>query len=316
MEWRHRILITGADGQLGRALQLELGTDGRAAAWRKGGKNNYLSLYAHHERRYRHNVAKPLDIADEDAVAEAVTGEEPEIVINCAAWTDTTGCERDPGRALQVNSQGAANVARAAAQIGAAMVQISSNEVFEGTRKAPYEEEDTPNPVNEYGRSKLAGEIAVRGETEKHYIVRTSWVYGPGRVSFPEKIVERAFADGRVRGVTDEIATPTWTHDLAAAIAQLIETGEYGVYHLAGGGDGCSRLEWAREVLRLAGIDVPTEGAVQADFNLPFRKPVDSTLANNRAAVLGITLRPWREALVEHMRTPQVAELIAAGARR
>lgn len=313
IKWRHRILITGANGQLGRALQLGLTDDGVSGSWKEGGKNNLLLLYAQQERRFRQNRLKPLDVTDAEAVMSAVKEDPPEIVIHCAAWTDTVGCECDPDRAMAVNGIGAGNVARSAAEVGAAIVHISTNEVFDGT-DAPYAEDADPNPINEYGRSKLAGEEAVRAETDKHYIVRTSWVYGPGRVSFPEKIIERALKDGRVRGVTDEIASPTWTNDLAAAIEKLIETGEYGTYHLAGDGN-CSRLEWAREVLLLAGIDVPTEPATQADFDLPFRKPADSTLANNRAAAFGITLRPWRGALAEHMQTRQVTDLIAAGAR-
>jgi dTDP-4-dehydrorhamnose reductase len=279
-----KILITGGQGQLGKSLQRALAD---------------------------HDVMAPgrdsLDVTDAGATLGAIHAAAPAIVINCAAWTDTAGCERDPERALEVNGKGAGNVAAACAGVGASLVHISTNEVFDGT-SAPYAEDAAPNPVNEYGRSKLAGEDAVRAATEKHYIVRTSWLYGAGRVSFPEKIIERALQDGRVRGVTDEIASPTWTNDLASAIPGLIQTETYGTYHLAGEG-ACSRLEWAQEVLRLAGIDVPAEAATQADFALPFRKPVDSTLANSRAAALGITLRPWRDALAEHMQ-------IAAGARR
>jgi dTDP-4-dehydrorhamnose reductase len=288
-----RILITGGKGQLGLALT--------------------RALSAHDLRAPGHD---DLDITDGAAVTAALREFAPHVLIHTAAWTNTTAAETDPAAALAVNGGGTRNVARACAAAGIPIAHVSTNEVFDGAKGGPYDEDDTPNPINEYGRTKLAGEQSVREETNAFYIIRTSWVYGPGRVSFPEKIIEHAQKDGVVRGVTDEIATPTWTDDLAAAIGRLIETREYGVFHLAGSGDGCSRLEWAQEVLRLAGIDVPTESAVQADFNLPFRKPVNSTLANNHAAALGITLRPWRDALADHMRTPQVAELIAAGASR
>ncbi len=287
-----RILVTGGKGQLGAALQ-------RASS-------------AHEIRAPGHG---DLDVTSAAAASEMIELFRPEIVIHAAAQTDTAAAERDPAAALAVNGEGTGNVARACAAAGVPIVYVSSNEVFDGEKGAPYDEGDAPHPINEYGRSKLAGEEAVQEAGGDFYIVRSSWLYGPGRTSFPEKIIERAQADGALRGVTDEIASPTWTVDLAAALLALASAGRFGVYHLAGEGS-CSRQEWAEEVLRLAAIDVPVEPVHQADFGLPFRKPLDSTLANQRAAELGITLRPWREALAQHMRTPQIAELIAARAGR
>jgi dTDP-4-dehydrorhamnose reductase len=272
------VLITGANGQLGQALQRAI-------------RGRPVIALGHAE----------LDITNADAVRRAISEARPSVVIHCAAWTDTAGCERDPERAMLANGEGARNVAAACRDAGAAMLYVSSNEVFDGAKGAPYAEDDAPNPMNAYGRSKLAGEVAVRETLPQRYIVRTSWVYGPGRVSFPEKVLLAAAEQKKLRGVTDEIASPTWTNDLAEAIALLIETGEYGTYHLAGEGE-CSRLEWATEIIRLAGVDVAIQEATQADFNLPFRKPVRSTLANRRAAAVGIRLRPWREALADHMR--------------
>jgi dTDP-4-dehydrorhamnose reductase len=222
------------------------------------------------------------------------------VVIHPAAWTDTAGCERDPERAHLVNGEAAGYVAEAAREAGAPIAFVSTNEVFDGEKGTPYDETDDTRPINEYGRSKLAGEQAVQAAGSAHYIVRTSWLYGPGRVSFPEKVLERARADGRLRLVTDETASPTWTVDLAQAIARVIATSEYGVYHLANAG-ACSRKEWGEETLRQAGVTVPIEATTQAEFNLPYRKPVLSTLANNRAAALGIRLRHWQQALEEHM---------------
>jgi dTDP-4-dehydrorhamnose reductase len=274
-----RVLITGANGQLGLALQ--------------------QSLRAHEVTALGH---PDLDITDAKAVLNAVTSSRPNVVAHAAAWTDTAGCERDLGRALLVNGEGTRNVADACREAGAALLYVSSNEVFDGEKGAPYDEDDEPSAVNAYGRSKLAGEVAVRETLDQHYIVRTSWVYGPGRVSFPEKILNAAAEQQkRLCVVTDEIASPTWTNDLAEAITLLIQTAEFGVYHLAGEGE-CSRKEWAEEVLRLAGVDGPVEATTQAAFDLPFRKPVRSTLANNRASALGVALRPWRDALANHMR--------------
>lgn len=202
---------------------------------------------------------------------------------------------------MLVNGTAAGYVARACAATSAAMVYISSNEVFDGKTKTAYKESDRVNPINAYGRSKLAGEEAVRAALDARYIVRTSWVYGPGRASFPEKVLERARADGKVRLVTDETASPTWTVDLARGIARLIHTQSHGTYHLVNSG-AASRKRWGEEVLRLAGVDVPVEEATQESFGLPYRKPVISTLVNKRASALGIALRPWEDALVEHMK--------------
>lgn len=267
------------------------------------------ALSGHEVLPYGHDT---LDITARDAVNRTIAEAHPDVVLHPAAWTDTTGCERDPVRARLVNGEAPGYIAEACRDAGAAMLQVSTNEVFDGEKGAPYNEDDVPNPINEYGHSKAIGEQIVAAALPEHYIVRTSWLYGPGRVSFPEKILERAQADGKLRLVTDEIASPTWTSDLAQAIVALIATKQYGTYHLANEGQ-CTRAEWGEDIARLAGLDVPIEETTQAAFNLPFRKPVLSTITNNRAAALGIRLRPWREALVDHMRaTGAIAEAAKA----
>jgi len=273
-----KILITGADGQLGTALQ--------------------SALSGHHMTSFDH---ARLDITDAAALRTVIADAGPEAVINCAALTDTAACEGDPENAMLVNAMGARNVAEAAREAGAAMVHVSTNEVFDGEKSSAYDEDDATNAINAYGLSKLAGEEVVRETLEEHFIVRTSWLYGPGRASFPEKILNAVREQGSLRLVTDEVASPTWTTDLAEAIAHLIETDAYGTYHLTNEGE-CSRMEWAEEVLRLAGVDVPIEETTLAEYGSPVGKPKRSTLANNRAAALGITLRPWQEALRYHMR--------------
>jgi dTDP-4-dehydrorhamnose reductase len=275
-----RIAITGAQGQLGLALQRALYDDD-------------VIPYSHEE----------LDITDADAVAQAVQDRRPDAVIHAAAWTDTAGCEEDPARAIEVNGHGAGNVAKACARTGATMLYVSSNEVFDGETDDPYPEDAQTNPVNHYGRSKLEGEKQVRDALERHQTVRTSWLYGPGRVSFPEKIVKAAREQGRLKLVTDEIASPTWTIDLARALASLVRLEEFGVFHLTNAGY-CSRKEWAEEVLRIAMLgSTPTEPATLAEFGAPYRKPPFSALANVRAAKLGITMRNWRQALLDHFKT-------------
>ncbi len=275
-----RVFITGGQGQLGRALQAALA-------------DHKVSAPGHAE----------LDVTDVGKVQEAVRGFGPEVVIHIAAWTDTAGCEADPARALQVNGEGTRIVAEACARAAAAMLYVSTNEVFDGEKAEPYHEEDEPNPINAYGRSKLEGERYVQSLLERYYVVRTSWLYGPGRVSFPEKIVQAAREQGRLRLVTDELASPTWTVDLAGAMAHVIQKPAWGVYHLSNSGY-CSRMEWAAEILRLSGLEgVPVEPTTQREFGAPYRKAAFSTLANVHGARLGIELRPWQEALAEHLQT-------------
>ncbi len=273
-----RVLITGGQGQLGRALQAAL---------------------------VEHEVSAPghaeLDVTDAAQVRRAIDGFEPEVVVHAAAWTDTAGCEADPDRALLVNGDGTRIVAEACAHSGAAMLYVSSNEVFNGETAEPYREDAEPNPINAYGRSKLEGERHLRSLLERYYIVRTSWLYGPGRVSFPEKVVQAAREQGRLRLVTDEIASPTWTVDLAGALARLIRQPRWGLCHVTNDGH-CSRLEWGKEVLRLSGLDsVPVESTTLREFGAPYRKPAFSALSNEKATRLGVRMRPWQKALSEHL---------------
>ena len=273
-----RVLISGGQGQLGRALQAALAD---------------------------HEVSAPghanLDVTDAVLVRRAIEGFGPDVVVHAAAWTDTAGCEADQERALLVNGGGTRTVTEACARAGAAILYVSTNEVFDGETTDPYREEDEPNPINAYGRSKLEGERRLRSLLERYYIVRTSWLYGPGRLSFPEKIVQAAREQGWLRLVTDEVASPTWTVDLARAIARLTREPVWGVYHITNDGH-CSRLEWAKEVLRLSGLDgVAVEATTLREFGAPYRKPAFSALANVDAARLGIRVRPWQEALTEHL---------------
>ncbi len=274
-----RVLITGGQGQLGRALQSAL-------------RDDEVEAPGHAE----------LDVTDGAQVRKALARFRPDAVIHAAAWTDTVGCEQDPARAILVNGEAAAIVADACRDIDAAMVYVSTNEVFDGEKATPYSEDDAPNPINAYGRSKLAGEERAREALERFCIVRTSWLYGPGRDSFPEKILAAARERRTLRLVTDEIASPTWTVDLAGAIARLVHEGATGVFHLTNEGS-CCRKEWAEDVLRLVGLnDTPVEPTTQSEYGAPFRKPPFSALANVNAARLGITLRPWRQALADHVR--------------
>jgi dTDP-4-dehydrorhamnose reductase len=274
-----RILITGGQGQLGRDLQRALETE-------------TVFAFGHRD----------LDVTDADALLRAVEEHRPDALIHAAALTDTGRCEREPDLAHAVNATGTRNAARACQSVGASLVYISTNEVFDGISRHPYLESDPPNPINAYARSKLAGERYVESTLERHYIVRTAWLYGEGGNHCPAKILAAAQQRPELSVVTDEVATPTWTRDLAQALARLIGHDAFGVYHLTNDG-ACSRYDWTRLILRLAGReDVQVRPTTMAEYGATPRKPPYSVLANRAAAALGITLRPWEQALEEFFR--------------
>ncbi len=269
-----RVFVTGCKGQLGRALFEALTT---------------------------HTVAgcdlPETDITDPPAITAAIRAFAPDVVIHSAAWTDVDGCARNPDKAYRVNALGTQNVALACASSDAAMVTVSTNEVFDGEATQPYREWDQLHPINPYARSKAAGEWFTRHLLTRFYIARTAWLYAPEGRNFPHRIIELADELGELRVVTDEVGNPTFAPDLAQALAQLIETDAYGVYHLTNAGYA-SRLDLAREILRISGReDVPIEAITLDAFDRDSTPPRFAPLANTAAAALGIRLRPWQEAL-------------------
>ncbi len=273
-----RVVITGRTGQLGRALADRLPPADVTACGRPD-----------------------CDITDSAALRQAILAVRPEVVLHCAALTDVDGCARDPALAFRVNGLGAQNVALACAEAGAAMLYVSTNEVFDGSAREPYAEFDAPHPINAYGRSKRAGEWYVTRLLSRFYLVRTSWLFAAGGRNFVHKILALADAGRPLRVVTDEIASPTYVEDLAEAIVRLIQTGQFGIYHLTNAGY-CSRYDLARTALELAGRDAPVEPIALADYPRPSTPPRFSALANQAAAALGLTLRPWEVALEEFIR--------------
>lgn len=254
-----RVIITGAEGQLGRQLVRAFTESGDAVV-----------ALGHAE----------IDLADASA-GEVIASLEPELVVNAAAWTDVDGCARNPDRAMLINAVGPGRLAAGAARAGARFVQISTNEVFDGTADAPYAEIDPPNPINPYGASKLAGERAVADAAPRHLIVRTAWLFGPGGANFVTKILaaaDRAAANGTaLLVVADELGNPTWTPSLAAAIAELAAGGAEGIVHLAGE-PAASRLEWARVALEAVRPGIVIAPTTLASFERPSRVPARAVL--------------------------------------
>lgn len=273
-----RIVLTGHKGQLGRAL---------------------LPLLAGHEVA---GVDLPEhDITDRGALRTVIRDFRPDLILHPAAMTDVDGCARDPELAYRVNGMGTQNVALAAAEVGAEVLYVSTNEVFDGRATEPYHEWALRNPINAYGRSKLAGEWYVQNLLTRFYIVRTAWLYAPGGRNFPHRILQLADERGSLKVVADEVGNPTYVVDLARAIVALIETHAYGIYHAVNAG-AASRYDFAREILRLSGREsVPVEPLALAEFQRASTPPAYAPLANNAAAALGITFRPWQAALAEFL---------------
>ncbi len=272
-----RVVITGHSGQLGRQLQ---------------------SAFAGQELLL---LDLPSDDITAPATAGRIAGFAPELVVHAAAFTDVDGCEREPDRAFQVNALGTQNVALGAERCGAAMVYVSTNEVFDGRRREPYREWETCCPISVYARSKAAGEQIVRDLCRRFYIVRVAWLFGPGGVNFVTKILHGAARQGGLRVACDEFGNPTYAPDVAQGIAQLAGTGHYGIYHLANSGY-CSRFEFARAILDYAGLrDMPVTPILCSEWPRPSQPPLHAILANTAAAALGITPRDWQEALAEYV---------------
>ena len=269
-----RILITGSQGQLGQALQRRL-TEHAVLA---------IDL-------------PEYDITDYQAITKLIASFRPDVIIHAAAYTNVDGCESDPDGAYLVNALGTKYLALGAQSVGARMVYVSTNYVFDGTKDSPYLEYDAPNPISVYGRSKLAGEQIVTSLVEKHYIARTAWLYAEGGRNFVNTVVRLATQTDRLRMVTDEVATPTYAGDLADAIVKLIDIPAYGLYHFSNDGY-CSRYELAAEILRLIGnTSLRLDPISLDDWDRPARPPRFSPMRNLAGAHLGITLRPWQDAL-------------------
>jgi dTDP-4-dehydrorhamnose reductase len=232
-----------------------------------------------------------------DQVQSAISMADPDLVIHCAAFTDVDGCVIDPDKAELVNAIGTRNVAMVCADNGAAMVLLSTNEVFDGYSNAPYLETDEPAPINPYGQSKLSAEQYTRELLEQYYIVRTSWIYAASGANFVH-IIRRLADNGEpISVVTDELGVPTYAPDLASAILELVEIAPYGTYHLVNGGQ-TSRYGLARQVLDLTGYSsVPIQPILLEDYERASLPPRNGVLQNRAAAAHGISLRPWDLAL-------------------
>jgi dTDP-4-dehydrorhamnose reductase len=243
-----------------------------------------------------------VDVTDRFRLESEIERLRPDVVINCAAYTDVDGCEIDRDRARGVNAGGAGNAAGAAAAVGCRIVHVSTDFVFDGRGNLPYTEDDSPSPLSEYGRTKLEGERRVAAATPDHLIVRTSWLYGPGRGNFVDAIRARAANGGTLRVVDDQFGSPTYVVDLARALFLLILKEAKGLVHFANTGV-CSRHSLAREILAIGGLDtVRLEPIKTGEAGRIAVRPAYAALDTSRYTRLtGEIPRVWHEALRDYL---------------
>lgn len=270
-----KILVTGAAGMLGSKMMSVM-------------QEQFTVVGVRHAE---------MDITDPAVVKKVIGVERPDAVINCAAYTRVDDCETDHREAFSVNADGPRNLADACRDHGARLVHISTDYIFDGTKSEPYIEEDVPNPLNVYGRSKLDGEKNIRRCLEDHLIVRTSWLYGENGANFVNTILRLASERDELRIVNDQHGCPTYTTDLALAIKALLERDARGTYHVANAGI-CSWYEFACEILKAKGINTPVVPISTAEFPRPAKRPAWSVLGTNKYSdATGNVVRPWKEAL-------------------
>jgi dTDP-4-dehydrorhamnose reductase len=287
-----RLAITGADGLLGQDLLV-------------AGKDAGHDVLAF--------PRADLDITDASAVARALRDASPDVVINSAAWTDVDGAEHDERGALAINGVGAGNVARSAAACGAWAIHVSSDYVFDGSKDSPYLESDPVGPLSAYGRSKLAGDRAVAGEApERHTIVRSSWLFGPGGPCFPATILRLATERDELNVVDDQTGCPTFTGHLAEALVDLAARDDrpVGIVHVAGGGI-CSWFEFAREIVARAGASCEVKPCTTAEMPRPATRPAYSVLRSERAGEAPV-LPEWRDGLERYLALAAAAREVRA----
>ncbi len=272
-----KILVAGAAGMLGRDVMLAAGNAGHQVVG-----------FGHAE----------LDVTDAGGVSAKFEGERPDVVINCAAWTDVDGAEGAEDAATAINGAGAGNVAAAAAAVGASVVYVGSDYVFDGSKGAPYVETDQTAPLSVYGRSKLAGEEATRAANKRHFVVRSAWLFGTGGANFVETMLRLAADHGEVLVVRDQVGSPTYTWHLAYGIVRLIEGVEFGIHHMAAGG-ACSWYEFAREIFEQANVECKVMSGTTEMLGRPAPRPAYSALASQREHA--IELPSWQDGLAAYL---------------
>jgi len=272
-----KLLVTGAAGMLGHDVMLAAGNAG-------------------------HEVVgfgrAELDVTNPEALERRFELERPDVVVNCAAWTDVDGAETAEEAAFAINGRGAGNVAAAANEIEARVVHVSTDYVFDGAKGAPYVESDQPAPLSAYGRTKLAGEEAVAAANKRHFIVRSAGLFGIGGRNFVDTMLRLSEAQNEVTVVRDQVGSPTYTWHLAYGIVRLIEGIEYGIHHMAASGQ-CSWYEFAREIFEQSKVECRVFSITTEEFGAAAPRPAFSALVSQREHA--IRLPSWQDGLAGYL---------------
>ncbi len=293
-----KVLVTGTSGQLGFDVMEELS---------RRGHNGVGADRANSEAEFEHVI---LDITDKEAVARVIAEVKPEAVVHCAAWTNVDAAE-DPenlSTVRAVNVDGTENLAKACREVGAKMVYISTDYVFDGSGERPWEPDDKNYaPINVYGQSKLDGELKVAENLEKYFIVRIAWVFGRNGKNFVKTMLEVGKKHDVVKVVDDQIGTPTYTVDLARLLVDMIETEKYGYYHATNEGGYISWADFTEEIYRQAGINTKVERVSTAEYEkiagkTVAKRPFNSRLDKTKLVEFGFTPLPtWQDALSRYL---------------
>jgi dTDP-4-dehydrorhamnose reductase len=275
-----KVVVTGAAGQLGQDVLLELE------------RKNHQAFGANRQK---------LDITIEEDVIAYINDVKPDVILHCAAYTNVDAAEENEDVAYQINAIGTENLAKAAKQTGAKMLCVSTDYVFDGTATEPYEVDEPTKPLGAYGRTKLAGEQLLQKHLDEFFIVRTAWVFGIHGNNFVKTMIRLGKERGEVGVVHDQVGSPTYTVDLARFMVELMETDKYGVYHATNSGI-CSWYEFAVEIFKQAKMNVKVNPLTSDQFPRPAERPKYSVLSKKMIEKQGLTpLRDWKEALAAYL---------------
>lgn len=278
------IAVLGSDGMLGSGISSKLQNSPIV-------KDQKLHLV----------TEEHFDITSGEGTISLIRGIRPDLIINCAAYTDVDGCESDPSTAFNVNADGVRNLAEAAKYVGARVIHFSTDYIFDGSRCTPYLESDDPNPVNVYGRSKYEGELCLMDGLKDYLIIRTAWLYGGKGRNFVRTILKLARERDEIRVVSDQVGCPTYTMDLADVVLKLVDSETCRIVNVVNKGV-CSWYQFAKEILSIKGVKCRVVEAASEEFGRPARRPAYSVLDTGMLELkYHIKMRGWKEALRDYL---------------